>query len=297
MTINSIPFDKIDRNKWNGLVHFAPDSNIYGYYWYLKAVLHDFDILVEGDYQSGMPLIQKNISQFCKKLIPQTGIYTMNVASRGRINTFIDALNNQYPGSFQSFKPAQSSTIFSISQNYSKVQNFFKPLDRKYEDIELDYKDQVREILNLSAGDSIRISANLKPEDLLVHEKLSTEEKNTLFRLMYNAMHRGVCFTSQVEDTRTGKRVFAVFFYNQQTMHEIYCSSKGEDRLYYIMYDYIFRTHAGRNLKLHLSPFVRKNVPDKMSFYVLESLCTDALLLVDQPNMWKNIKNYFTQGF
>jgi len=51
-----VPFAEIEKNKWNGTIHYAINGNIFGYYWFLKAVIGEWDAIVEEDYQSVMPI-------------------------------------------------------------------------------------------------------------------------------------------------------------------------------------------------------------------------------------------------
>ena len=74
-----VPFAEIDKNKWNGTVHYAGHGNPYGYYWYLKAVLKEWDAIVEDDYETVFPIIKTPLSTDEYSLLPSLGPYSVNI--------------------------------------------------------------------------------------------------------------------------------------------------------------------------------------------------------------------------
>ena len=57
MDLRLLSREAIEAAKWNGCVHYASNSKIYGYTWYLDNVAEEWMGLVEGDYQSVFPLV------------------------------------------------------------------------------------------------------------------------------------------------------------------------------------------------------------------------------------------------
>ena len=58
MEVRFVEHKDIDRPRWDGCVHYANNSLVYAYSWYLDNVSgEEWDALVEGDYESVMPLI------------------------------------------------------------------------------------------------------------------------------------------------------------------------------------------------------------------------------------------------
>ena len=54
--IELVPYEQIDRKKWDTCIHFAVNGLPYAYTWYLDAVSEYWDGLVYGDYEAVMPL-------------------------------------------------------------------------------------------------------------------------------------------------------------------------------------------------------------------------------------------------
>mgnify|MGYP001333961476 CR=1 FL=1 len=259
-------FDQIDKQKWNGLVHFAEGGNVFGYHWYLKAIIHDFDVIIEGDYQSGVPVFKQPLSPFMKKLLPHTGVYTMNLPSKNRMEFLFDFINSNYKESYVSFNPDQNKALDSMDFHLNKHLSYSLSLAKDYEDIAEKFSPEIQKMHSRDEIETFRITASIKPEELLSDEKLTSEEKNILYRLTYNAMHIGIAVTSKVENTSSGDAAFSIFFLNRQSITEIYCSRSVDSYLMAILYDYIVRTYAGRNLTLTLSPFSDFNLAREMGF-------------------------------
>ena len=94
--IRFIAHQDIDKVKWNSCVHYATNNNIFGYWWYLRNTAKEWDALVEGDYESVLPLISKpsaNVgSLYLPELIREAGIYSIHLLSHARVNAFLEAI-------------------------------------------------------------------------------------------------------------------------------------------------------------------------------------------------------------
>lgn len=273
--LQRISFENIDKNKWNGLVHYAPDSSVYAYHWYLKAVAGSFDVLIEGDYESGLPVFRQSLSTFQKRLIPETGIHTINLMSPSRIRSFIEnpALDNRR--FWQAFKNIQTTSIQSLKPGLpSKNYNILSLADA-YESLREGYSARFSAMLEDTTSENIQITLNPRPEELLKTSVLKDSEKNILYRLMYNAMHRGILFSSMIGKVHNSDIAKAVFFYNPGTITEIWSESVGNPALMAVLYDYVFRTHCGRNMTMRFSPFSSPSVIQELPVISKDILCLE----------------------
>lgn len=105
MNIQRIKRDEINKTKWNSCVHFATNGNICGYKWYIDAISKDWEALIEGDYESVMPLIWKKnwIGRkqiYVPTLMREVGIYSANALSPKRVTTFLEAIHKIIRKSF-----------------------------------------------------------------------------------------------------------------------------------------------------------------------------------------------------
>ena len=257
--IRKIAFEKIEKNRWNGLVHYAPSPSVYAYHWYLKAVAGPFDVLVEENYESGIPVFEEKLDDFQRKLLPETGIYSINLLSSGRIKSFYEVMQREYPQSWFAVKSGQSDIWSELLPGLEKNISYFLTLHQPYEKWMTGYTPEFSALLCKNDEKNIRLISNPKPEELLVDAPLSEVQKNMLYRVMYNAMHRGTLFTSQVMHTGNGQKATGVFIYGQGSIFEIWSHTPEDFSLMAVLYDYLFRTHTGRNMTLRLSPFVKQD--------------------------------------
>lgn len=101
MNIRRISREDIDDKKWNGCVHYASNGNPYGYTWHLDAISEVWEGLVEGDYESVFPLVWNEKLRLAKQLYQpffaqQLGIYSINMLSAKRIESFLKAIPSEY---------------------------------------------------------------------------------------------------------------------------------------------------------------------------------------------------------
>jgi hypothetical protein len=90
MDIRIIPAKDIDKLKWDSCVHYATQPAFTGYTWYLNAISKDWIGLVEGDYETVMPLFYQK-DWLGRKIYLQpisfapSGPFSIHVMSRPRI--------------------------------------------------------------------------------------------------------------------------------------------------------------------------------------------------------------------
>lgn len=244
-----IPFNEIDKNKWNGTVHYAINGNVFGYYWFLKAVIGEWDAIVEEDYESVMPVLTKPLNSYQYYLLKELGPYSVNPLTDIRVKAFLDLIkrynkSSQYP--IHSHTSKRQFQSFTTSNRLKAVLNG----GFDYEKLSKSYSDDLTEVLDVRGYDSVKISSGLKPEGLVDLLSESDAYKNALLRLMYNAMHRGIGFSSAIEDKSSGKILAASFFMNSNTtLYEILSFSTGGKKYRQLIYDLLLRNNSGGPLR------------------------------------------------
>lgn len=237
--------DEVVKDQYNGTVHYAPNGNLYGYHWYLKAVLKEWDILVEDEYQSAMPIIKAPLTKEQYDLIPSLGPYSIRTFSPERMNRFLESIQDHNQSSYY---PINDDIDSKLYDNY-KIEYIKKgKIDfiDSYDSLKESYKNELANISD-SIKDNLKIDNPLSPEktvDLLDYKA----DKEALMRIMYNAMHRGIGFSSHLSSN--GKSVGISFFVvTHNTLYEIcHYSERPEYRM--ILLDLLFRQNAGKPMKL-----------------------------------------------
>lgn len=244
-----VPFNEIEKNKWNGTVHYAINGNVFGYYWYLKAVIGEWDAIVEEDYESVLPVITTPLKAHQYSLLKELGPYSVNPLTDQRMKSMLDILvkhnkSSLYPIHSHSSKRQLDS--FKISSRSKSV----LPGGSTYEDLTVSYSDALKASINLKGYDDVKIISGLKPERLVGVLNENEMMKNALMRIMYNAMHRGIGFSSAIEDKASGKVLAASFFINiNSTLTEILSFSGGGKKYRQLIFDLLLRNNSGSPLR------------------------------------------------
>ena len=244
-----IPFEEIEKNKWNGTIHYAINGNIFGYYWYLKAVVGEWDAIVEEDYESVMPIFRNPLKVYQYDLLKELGPYSVNPLVDARMKSFLDFLQkhnktSEYPIHSQVSKRQIES--FNYSRRYKAV----LAGGNLYDDLSNSYSDDLTDNLNVKGYDFVKVSSSIKPELLVGLLNGNNMYKNALLRLMYNAMHRGIGFSSAIEDKASGKTLAASFFVNSNsTLVEILSFNSGGKKYRQLIFDLLLRNSSGSPMR------------------------------------------------
>lgn len=222
MQVRLIKNEDIDKIKWNSCVHYATPGNVLGYKWYIDSVVKGWDALVEGDFETVMPLIGKKTLLQSKKLYQPTilrglGIYSVHLLSTGRIRKMLEHIPKEYE-QVELFLQDKLRMPQDAAFEIKTVEQDQLLLNTNYEVIEEKYSPELREQLNRAKSNQLVLTSNIKPEkiaDFYQKYGAQTTEKSSNFhafqRIMYNAMHRGIGFASGVEK-KDGNLVGAAFF-------------------------------------------------------------------------------------
>ncbi len=146
MDIRFVPQDQIDKQLYNSCVHFATNGSLYGYDWYLNATAKEWDLLVEGDnYVTAMPLPKRKnwwgrtyLTQ--PGLIPDLAVYSVKPLSPKRIQSFWDAIPEEFRGGSLTVEPASvpkdpgrfdvvqaSGDALFLNKPYEEITDDFRP--------------------------------------------------------------------------------------------------------------------------------------------------------------------------
>ena len=247
--------------------------------WYLNNTAKEWDALVEGDYESVLPLIWKE-KKFPKSrifyqpdLIREIGPYSIHALSKKRIRSFFEAIPQEYRQvniqiSEQISPPTENG--FEIIENY----NHQLLLTETYEQIADKYSANFLRLLEKAQQARLRPNGNIKPEKIAEFYKKNVPKKlykeanfHAYLRIMYNALHRGWGFATSMEDAQQKTLAVSFFVFSHGKMMSLLSleSPEGENLgALAFAYDLIIRNNAGRPLILD---FNSSNGMIKSSFY------------------------------
>jgi hypothetical protein len=258
-----IPFESIDKNKWNGAIHYALNGNIFGYHWYLKAVVKEWDAIIEDDYESVLPIIRAPLYEEQYKVLPFLGPYSVNYMNQSRFNALLDPATKKINSALY---PLNQHTTVNIAESIpsSKSQYWILETQNQYEAIKKEYAPDVLQFLNEEGLHDSKLSAGVKPEKIVATRNDSSVLKNTYLRIMYNAMHRGIGFSNAVFDIKSD-RIKAVSFYiiSHNSFFELFHFAENE--MYrYLLLDILIQNQAGKPMKIF--SFDPNNADTKLGF-------------------------------
>lgn len=225
MKIRFVAQEDIDRLKWDSCVHYANNGNVFGYSWFLNNTAKQWAGLVEGDYESVLPLVWrydwlKKKELFQPILARELGLYSIHVLSPARIGGFLKAIPEEYRDVHMTLN---EQNLFKTDIDFEREEhsNHQMLLTAPYEEIEKQYSPELLQNLEAAQDANLRPSESMKPERLAdFYQKyskdtgaLKTQKFHALQRIMYNALHRGTGFIVGVTD-EAGELLAVNFFIN-----------------------------------------------------------------------------------
>lgn len=259
MNIRLIRHADIDKNKWSSAVHYATRGNIYGYWWYLMATVKAWDGIVEGEYETVFPLLPIDHPILkSTELVPELGIYSINVLSEKRIRYILEAI----PDHYQQYNFRLNTGVkipqmdgLQISQSF----NHQLLMEEPYEELEKNYTDKQREQLAKALSGDLILTSNIKPEKLADFYRTHTTDQNIEYnfhayqRVMYNALHRGIGFASGIITPEHEYLAMGFFIFSHGKVMRLFSfeTPKGKAAgANALLFDMLIRTNAGRPVML-----------------------------------------------
>lgn len=241
-----VPYEEIDKNKWNGTIHYSPNGNVYGYHWYLKSVWRQWDAIIEDDYESVLPILPSKMLRHSYDLLPSLGPYSVNALTKIRVNQMLDmameyTASGLYPLSYR-VDPLHVDDRISDQLCHFSIDTI-----EPYATLEEAYNADIRGQLAALDTTDVKLTAGIKPEDIVGYVKLDDRYSNALLRIMYNALHRGIGWSSGIIDKKTGKYLSLSFFVaSHNKVYELYTASTGDPVYRYFILDLLLRNNSGK---------------------------------------------------
>lgn len=261
MEIRFIPQEEIDRQKWNSCIHYAPNGHIFGYKWFLDQTAKRWDALVEGDYESVMPLPHRHhwlygaaLTQ--PPLVRELAVYSVRALSPARIAAFWDAVPAEYRQVDLAVEPRSRPADWKTSEQPT----YFLSLREAYELIAEKYSPELlARARRVQEADLIPLSS-VKPERLAdLYRELHRPPReddfvfHALQRIMYQVLHRGWGFASGIINREEQLLAAAFFIYSHGRALPLLAletpAGQAQDALVFL-YDTFIRAHATRPLVL-----------------------------------------------
>jgi len=122
--INYVPYQDIDKIKYDTCIGHSQESRIYAFSWYLDCVTDQWDCIVEDDYKTVMPLPRKTkygISYvYTPSWVQQLGIFSSADISEQTQSEFLKLLSKKFLWIDYHLNSVQNEAMssFNIKKNY-----------------------------------------------------------------------------------------------------------------------------------------------------------------------------------
>ena len=98
--ITFVPYHKIDRTKYDYCISHSKAYRIYALSWYLDCVADRWDVLIEGDYDSVMPLPRKTKYGihyvYTPSWVQQLGLFSLHKTSEKTQYEFLKSISKKF---------------------------------------------------------------------------------------------------------------------------------------------------------------------------------------------------------
>lgn len=199
-----IKHEDIDKKKWDSCIHFSINGLPYAYYWYLKNVCEEWDAIVEGDYESVMPLCwNKRILGYQQIYQPffcqQLGVFSMHILSQKRITKMLEMIPEHFR--YINIHLNDRNNLANSGIELPKKDNYILPLFDDYDSLYKKFSSNTKRSIKKARKSNLYLTTSLKPEALVSNFRKHQGPKisvytdatyHSLHRIIYNALHRGI---------------------------------------------------------------------------------------------------------
>jgi hypothetical protein len=242
LTIQLIPYDEIDKEKWDSCISEAPNGLIYGYSFYLDHMAKHWDGLVlaeEGTYRAVMPLTwnkKYGIAYLYQPfLTAQCGVFGKNITQE-EVNQFVQAI----PASYKLIEISlNSGNIFSQPSGFSiHRSNYVLNLNKSYETLYNNYRENIRRNIKRSKqlGCTVQKDFDVEKVIALALEQMKSYKKEASenvyrFRKLYSYLHeRKMATTYGIVSAEDQLLASCVFFFSNNRAYYILVGNHPDGR-------------------------------------------------------------------
>jgi len=263
MNITYVKHEDIDRQKYNSCIHYALNGRAWGYKWYLDATARRFDVLVEGEYESVMPLVWDTTWSGRKRLhnpvfTQALGLFSVHVLSQKRLGYFMREVDSRFDVIESGFTGEPSRYEKDVNWTWQDERNQVLDVDgREYDTIAGEYSSDLLRVLDQSMSSNLLVHGNQKPEKVaaFMEKYYQNGEKlqHPMLRIIYNAMHRGWGWSTAVTDADGNWLASNVFVFTHGRISSLApCESPAGKKVgaLDLLFDYAIRQAAGRPISL-----------------------------------------------
>ncbi len=193
---------EIDKKKWDRCIDNSPNGLIYAYSWYLTIVCQEWDALVDGDYESVMPLPKAEKYTFSylypPPLTQQLGVFSLHEITTEKTMEFISAIPLHFR--YIEMNLNEKNPIIPDILVSKKLVTYLLDFTRSYSEILSNYSTQTKRNLKKAFSSSLSIVQSARPEKIItlfqenrgMQHELPTAYYSILQKLIETLLEKGL---------------------------------------------------------------------------------------------------------
>lgn len=262
MNIQYLPYQQIDKQKWDACVAAADNGLIYAHSFYLDAMAKHWDALVLGDYEAVMPLTwnkKYGIHYLYQPFFTSSlGLFGKNI-SGDLLNTFLQSI----PAKFKYWDIYFNHSNFFQLPDFTLYErmNYVLPLNEPYEKLYAAFRDNIKRNIKKAEKLNCVIKKDFAVEAViaLAMEQTQqfapvTKEDYNRFTALYKLLHpQQNAITYGIYSPANELLAGAVFFFSQHRAYYILVGNHPNGKAFgasHALINAFIKDYAGKNLLL-----------------------------------------------
>lgn len=256
---------EINLEKWDNCIESSINGVVYPYSYYLDQVSPGWAAIIDGDYESVMPLPVKKkwgVRYIMQPIfVQQLGVFSSSPVSEDIVKSFLDHIPKEYRYiiyPLNTFNPLNNSEKFTTIKNSTYELDLISTYDQLYSN----YSSNTKRNLQKSVKEKVFVTKNSNPDPIIESFRthrgkgirlLGAQEYNTLRHLIYSGLHRGNAIVYSSYDSNNNFCAGVVFVHSHKKSILLFSGSTPEAKKNGAMtaiIDTFIKENAGTNLIL-----------------------------------------------
>jgi hypothetical protein len=273
--ITYLTHKEIDFEKYDRCIDLSLNGIVYAYSWYLDMVTDDWDILVEDDYKSVMPLPKRKkfgIHYIYQPFfVQQLGVFSVVPVTDDVCQAFLKAIPNHFR-----YIDTNLNTCNIVSEHGAiamrSLPTYELDISLSYGQLRSEYASNTLRNLKKAKRYDLFIARHGRPETIIdtfrqnrgkTLKSFSERDYQVLKHLIYSGIHRGMV-TIYSAYTRENNFCAGMVFYRSHNKSILLFSGSDqaarENGAMFLLVDSFIKDHAGQQLVLDFEGSSDKNL-------------------------------------
>jgi hypothetical protein len=184
VSLRYLSHQAIDLGKWDQCIAGANNGSVYAYSSLLNHMSPGWDALIQGDYEAVMPLTWKRkmmISYLYQPaFLAEGGVFSSDAIAKDDLEAFLHAI----PAHFRlwEFSLNSGNPLKTDQHNLAQRANYLLPLDKAYQAIRSDYKDNLERNLAKARKEGLQYTNEVSASEVITLAQKQLEKLTNLKR-------------------------------------------------------------------------------------------------------------------